>query len=430
MKVTKRWTQRRRGATILVALATVASVTSVGLASTAGAAKKLPPLVVGGMFPFTGAKSLLSTWGTHGVAVGIYEVNHNGGVLGHQLKTAYVDDAADSVDALPAFRKLMLSHPTFVVGPFSPTIEAVIKQFQPNNVADFMVGGLTTLDNMQYPYVFRTSSSDSNEAIAMAYYAISHGWKTASLIFDNSDNSQGFVPPLEAAFKALGGTIQQNITLTPGQSSYSSELTQAFAGNPQVIFDSMDTQTAATLFSDGQQLGYMNIPWIGDDLQSAPQGSYAKAFGPTASTELTAALPASPSTADDAYNHFLADYQLVWRTTSIIPTTFNEYDSVVIASLAMTYAKSTNPKIWVKDVTKISNPPGKVCGTYATCVALIKAGKKINYDGAAGNDDFNKYHNVFSGFQMLGFDSNLNNVLRAVVTPTQLATVVAKESKK
>ncbi len=430
MKVTKRWTQRRRGATILVALATVASVTSVGLASTAGAAKKLPPLVVGGMFPFTGSKSLLSTWGTHGVAVGIYEVNHNGGVLGHQLKTAYVDDAADSVDALPAFRKLMLSHPTFVVGPFSPTIEAVIRQFQPNNVADFMVGGLTTLDNMQYPYVFRTSSSDSNEAIAMAYYAISHGWKTASLIFDNSDNSQGFVPPLEAAFKALGGTIQQNIVLTPGQSSYSSELTQAFAGNPQVIFDSMDTQTAATLFSDGQQLGYMNIPWIGDDLQSAPQGSYAKAFGPTASTELTAALPASPSTADNAYNHFLADYQLVWRTTSIIPTTFNEYDSVVIASLAMTYAKSTNPKIWVKDVTKISNPPGKVCGTYATCVALIKAGKKINYDGAAGNDDFNKYHNVFSGFQMLGFDSNLNNVLRAVVTPTQLATVVAKESKK
>ncbi|HSN02795.1 MAG TPA: ABC transporter substrate-binding protein [Acidimicrobiales bacterium] len=431
MKVTKRWTQRRRGTTILVALATVASVTSVGLASTAGAAKakKLPPLVVGGMFPFTGSKSLLSTWGTHGVAVGVYEVNHNGGVLGHQLTTAYVDDAADSVDALPAFRKLMLKHPTFVVGPFSPTIEAVIKQFQPNNVADFMVGGLTTLDNMKYPYVFRTSSSDSNEAIAMAYYAISHGWKTASLIFDNSDNSQGFVPPLEAAFKALGGTVQQNIVLTPGQSSYSSELTQAFAGNPQVIFDSMDTQTAATLFSDGQQLGYMNIPWIGDDLQSAPQGSYAKAFGPTASTELTAALPASPSTADNAYNHFLADYQLVWRTTSIIPTTFNEYDSVVIASLAMTYAKSTNPKVWVKDVTKVSNPPGKVCGTYATCVALIKKGVKINYDGAAGNDDFNKFHNVFSGFQMLGFDSNLNNVLRATVTPANLATVVAKESK-
>jgi len=410
-----------------VALVTAVSIAGGGLASANVASSKPAPLVIGGMFPFTGSKSLLSQWGTHGVAVGLYEVNQHGGVLGHKLKSAYVDDGADSVDALPAFRKLLLSHPTMVVGPFSPTIEAVIKQFQPNDVADFMVGGLTTLDNMRYPYVFRTSSSDSNESVAMAYYAISHGWKTASLMFDNSANSQGFVPPLEKAFKALGGKIEQNITLTPGQSSYSSELTQAFAGHPKVIFDSMDSQTAATLFSDGQQLGYMNVPWIGDDLQSAPQGDYAKAFGPTASTELTAALPASPTTADTAYNHFLSDYQQVWRTTSILPTTFNEYDSIVIASLAMTLAKSTDPKAWVKDVLKVSDPPGTVCGTYASCVALIKKGKKINYNGASGNDDFNQYHNVFSGFQMIGFTSSLNNVIRSYVTPAQLASVVAKE---
>ena len=415
---------------VLVA-AMVTSLVGVGVtAGVAGASAKKPaPIIVGGIFPFTGSKSLLSNWGTHGVAVGIYEVNHNGGVLGHQMKSSYVDDAADSVDALPAFRKLMLSHPTLIIGPFSPTIEAVINQFQPNNVVDFMVGGLTTLDTMKQPYVFRTSSSDSNEAIAMAQYAISKGWKTASLIFDNSDNSQGFVAPLVKAFKALGGTVQQNIVLTPGQSSYSSELTKAFADKPQVIFDSMDANTAATLFAGGQQLGYMSTPWIGDDLQSAPQGSYAKSFGPTASTNLIAALPASPSTVDNAYNHFLADYQLVWRTTSIIPTTFNEYDSVVISALAMTMAKSTNPKVWVKDIVKVSNPPGARCGTYATCVKLIKAHKDINYDGAAGNDDFNKYHNVFSGFEMLGFDSSLNNVTRATVSPAQLSAVVAKEGK-
>ena len=117
----------------------------------------------------------------------------------------------------------------------------------------------------------------------------------------------------------------------------------------------------------------------------------------------------------------------MWKTTTILPTTFNEYDSIVIASLAMTLAKSTDPKVWVKDIIKVSNPPGKVCGTYATCVALIKAGKKINYNGAAGNDDFNKFHNVFSGFQMVGFDSSLANVTRAYITPAQLAAVVAKE---
>ncbi|MHB1209526.1 MAG: ABC transporter substrate-binding protein [Acidimicrobiales bacterium] len=429
MKLNKRLVRGRGSARAAIVLASVTSMVGAGfIASPASAAPKSTPLVVGAILPFTGSKSLLSQWGTHGIKVGLYEVNHNGGVLGHQLKSSMVDDSADSVDALPAFRKLMLNHPTFVVGPFSPTIEAVINQFKPNNVADFMIGGLSNLDNMRYPYVFRTTASDSTEAIAMAYYAISHGWKTASLMFDNSANSQGFVPPLIKAFKALGGTIQQNITLTPGQSSYSSELTQAFAGNPKVVFDSMDSQTFATLASDAQQLGFTTAAqWVGDDLQSAPQGVYAKAFGSAASTNLTSALPATPTTADQAYNHFLADYQSVWRTTSILPTTFNFYDSIVIASLAMTMAKSTNPKVWINDVVKVSNPPGVVCSAYAQCVALIKQGKDINYNGAGGNDDFNKYHNVFSGFQMVGFDSNLNNVVRTYVTPQNLATVVSKE---
>lgn len=140
---------RRRSAAIGAALAAATMVAS-GVSGVAGAAAKNKKskggssIVVAGMFPFTGPKSLLSQWGTSGVKVGLYEVNHNGGVLGHKLVSTYADDAADSVDALPAFRKLMLKHPTLMVGPFSPTIEAVINKFQPNNVADFMIGGLTT----------------------------------------------------------------------------------------------------------------------------------------------------------------------------------------------------------------------------------------------------------------------------------------------
>ena len=414
---------------IVLSLAMVTTLAGVGVsAGVASAAKKpLAPLVVGGIFPFTGSKSLLSTWGVHGTAVGVYEVNQHGGVLGHQLVAKYVDDAADSVDALPAFRKLMLNHPSVIIGPFSPTIEAVINQFQPNNVVDFMVGGLTTLDTNTNKFVFRTSSSDSNESIAMAQYAISKGYKTAALLFDNSANSQGFVPPLEKAFKALGGTIVYNSALTPDASSYNSELLAAFASKPTVVFDSMDTQTAATLFGNAQSLGYMtNTVWIGDDLQSAPNGSYAQSFGPTASTNLVAALPATPTTANGAYNHFLSDYQSVWHTTTIIPTTFNEYDSIVIAALAMTAAKSTDAKVWVNYVTKVTGPTGISCGRYAQCLAYLKQGKKIQYNGAAGNDDFNKYHNVFSGFQMLGFTPTLANKLNAYISPAQLAAVVAK----
>lgn len=415
------WRERRGRRLALGISAVVAATLALVGCSSGGSSSPNSKLTIGEIFPFTGSKSILSDWGVHGVTAGMYEVNHNGGVLGHQLKASSVDDAADSVDTLPAFRKLLLDNPVAVVGPFSPTIEAVIGNFGPSHVPDFMIGGATQLDNMNYPYVFRTTSSDSNESVAMAYYAAKvKGYKTASLIFDNSANSQGFVAPLTAAFKKLGGTVQANLTIVPGQGSYRSELSKAFASHPDVIFSSFDTQTASTLWANAAQLGYLDTPWIGDDLQSSK--AYAQAFGPKAPTNLFAAVAASPSGA--GYDHFLADYKAVYKNAQPLPTTFNEYDSVVIAALAMTEAKSTDPKTWVSHVVDVSSPPGTQCSDYTSCVKLIKAGKQIDYQGAGGDDNFNSHHNVFSGFSVVGFNSDLTNTQGTYVTPAQIAAAV------
>ena len=49
-------------------------------------------------------------------------------------------------------------------------------------------------------------------------------------------------------------------------------------------------------------------------------------------------------------------------------------------------------------MTRVTNPPGTQCYTYTTCLALIKAGTKINFDGASGPLDYNQYHNVFGPY--------------------------------
>ena len=49
-------------------------------------------------------------------------------------------------------------------------------------------------------------------------------------------------------------------------------------------------------------------------------------------------------------------------------------------------------------MTSVTNPPGTQCYTYVSCLALIKAGTKINYDGASGPLDYNQYHNVFGPY--------------------------------
>ncbi|MGH9073534.1 MAG: ABC transporter substrate-binding protein [Acidimicrobiales bacterium] len=361
------------------------------------------PLTVGQLLPFTGTKAELSSWAVHGDGAAIYDVNHHGGVLGHKLVTANADDAGDAVDAVPAVRKLLSANPSFVVGPFSLVIESVINDFTPSHVPDFMIGGTTQLNHMTQPYVYRVTASDSAEVVAMAYYAIHHGYKKAAHIFDNSANTQGLVAPLTKSYEAQGGTVVANLKIVPDQSSYRSEVISAFAKHPQVVFVAFDEQTATTVFSDARQLGDLNVPFVGEDVLGSP--AYAKAFGQPAAGKLLFSVAGAPP-GGQAYQHFLNDYQARWGTRQILSSTYNMYDAVIIASLAMTAAHSTNPQVWQPYIVKIANPPGTKCYTYASCVSLISAGKKINYEGATGSEDFNKYHNTFSGFAVSGFSSN------------------------
>jgi hypothetical protein len=46
----------------------------------------------------------------------------------------------------------------------------------------------------------------------------------------------------------------------------------------------------------------------------------------------------------------------------------------------------------------MTDPPGTQCYTYPSCLALIKAGTKINFDGASGPLDYNDFHNVFGPY--------------------------------
>ena len=82
----------------------------------------------------------------------------------------------------------------------------------------------------------------------------------------------------------------------------------------------------------------------------------------------------------------------------------NTYDSVVIACLAITKAGTTDPTVWINDVTKVAKGSGTVVTNYADGVAALKAGKEINYDGASGKDDYNQYHNVAGSWDVVQWD--------------------------
>ncbi len=389
---------RKQFAALLSVVATVSLLLSA-CGTTSGA--DTGPITVGELFPMTGREPFVGQWFLHGAKVGIADINANGGCDGHQINAKLADTGGDAVDAVTALKQLQLSNPAFILGPSSLEIEGVINTFDPNHLPDFVEGGTTQLDHMTNQYVWRTTPSDSTLAIGMAYYAIQKGYTNVGLFFESTSNAAGVVTPLVKAFTNHGGTVTDQELVTPHQSSYRSEVEKLFAGNPQAIFMQTDPQTASTFFSDVQQLGHMNVPFILTD--AGADINMAKAMGLANASKYMTGMNGAPP-AGPAWTYFTQQYQKVWGTNQPVTLSQNTYDSVVIACLAMTAANSTDPTVWNNYVKKVAEGSGTVVTNYADGVALLKKGQSINYNGASGLDDYNQYHNVAGAWDVVQWD--------------------------
>ena len=395
-----RMTKRLRA--VFTALMAVGLVACGGSSSSGGTAAG--PINMAELFPMSGREAFVGQWFQHGAKAAVYDVNKNGGVMGHPLNEILADTGGDPVDAVPAWRKLDTQNPAFEVGPSSLEIQGVIKDYGPAHLVDLMTGGTSQLDHMQYKYVFRTSASDSTMTAAMVYFAIQKGWKKAVMLFESTSDATDELNHTSAYFKASGGTILASEQLALHQSSYRSEITKAFAnGTPDVVFVKSDGQTGATLFADMKELGHLNVPLVSDDTGATSE--YAKAVGLADASKYLYGVAGAPGTGD-AWSHYLQDYQAVWQSDKPLELSENTYDAVILASLAMTEAKTTDGKVWVDHILTISNPPGTKCYTYASCVQLLKDGKKINYEGASGPQDFDQYHNTFGDWDIVQFNAD------------------------
>lgn len=401
---TRRWRTRVMAAGLAavgsLALAACGSSSSGGSASPSG--KLTGPIQAGILLPMSGKEAFVGQWFDHGVLAGIYAVNHGGGVLGAKISSQLEDTAGDPVDAVTALRTLLLKKPVVVFGPSSLEIEGVIRDFGPDHVVDLMEGGTTQLDYMRYPYVYRVFPSDSELLSGEAYYAYTAKHCTqAAEVYDSGPNAQAEVGPVTHAFEKLGGKIVASETIVAGQSSYLSVVAKMFSGtHPECVFFHMDPQTASTFFANVKQLGHLDIPFITGDTGASLQ--MAQAMGLSNASRWLTGMAAPPAYAQ-SNKAFLSAYQAVWHTNQPLPASPAMYDAVIIAALAMDAAHSSNPTIWRPYITKVSNPPGIKCYSYTSCAALLKEGKKINYQGASGNENFNQYHNVFSSFEVVQF---------------------------
>jgi branched-chain amino acid transport system substrate-binding protein len=276
----------------------------------------------------------------------------------------------------------------------------------------FADSGQAAFDHSNYQYFYRLTPPDDAAGVAMAVYAYKQGYRKGAAVFGNDLSSQGNVPNLLTAFKALGGTMVLNQTLTLDQSSYRTEVQALIAAKPDVIFTEADPQTDAAYLSQLQQLGTL-IPVIGTQPTIQPpwaaavggaigKGNLAKIFA--------GAQPYAPSAgpAWDAYNTALLTLGAQipqpdqWSQD---PYTETDYDAIVIMALAMVMANTPDPTFYNKYVTQVvaGGPGATEVHSYKEGIDALAAHKTIKYVGAGGPVIFDKYRNSTGAFELVGY---------------------------
>lgn len=403
-------------ASALVALTLVLAACG-GSSNGNGNSTNTSPVKVGVIGPFSGFESFIGPDILKGVQVAVDQINKNGGILGRQVQVITADTGGDAVDAVPALRKLInVDQVNLIIGPSSLEAQAVLPILQQSKIPDIIVGGTTQLDNLVSKYVFRSSPSDNLLGVAMAYYAIHKGYTKAAVLFGSNESAQTLKAPVVDAFKRHGGTIVADINLVPDQSSYRSEIEQLYATNPQVVFTQVDAQTGATLFSEIKELKGLGLPFVGTDVTAS--SDFIKAITPAVAQKVLTSLQGS-STGGAGTAEFNQLYQQKFNTTPVELADYG-YDGMNILALAADAAGSLNGDAVGAKIKTVANPPGTAVSDYATAYKALKAGTKINYEGASGPMDFNDHNNVFGGFDAVQSDASGNITVALTITAAQL----------
>ena len=372
---------------------------------------------------FTGPLAVLGQAMLQGSQVAQKVINDSGGVLGKQLDLSHADTQCDEADAVPAVRQLLSTDSVSgIIGPETQEIAAVSPIVSAAKIPTEFQGGSTAFDKNTNQYLWRDSPSDSQLGVAMALYADQKGYTKAAILFTTEASQQELEPFLKNDFTKLGGSLTTVVNVTPGQSSYNSEIVKLLATHPQAILGQLDPPTAATFFNGLKGLNGTKLPFIGTDITAG--SDWISAVGAsTAHAEVTSVEGGTPTTG--AGPIFNAEYQKLFHSAPLAGANY-AYDGVIDMALAMDAAKGTSNTDITRGLVLASNPPGTMVFTYAAGVAALKKGQKINYDGASGPMDFDKYHNVSGPWNVV--KASPSGSLQQLET-ISAATVSAAEAK-
>jgi ABC-type branched-subunit amino acid transport system substrate-binding protein len=346
-------------------------------------------LKLGALMPMTGALQPYGETSLNGVRLAVDEMNAAGGVLGGKVELVVGDTQTAPQSGVDAAKKMVsVSKVSGLVGALSSGVSIpVAKSVSSVNGVPQISGAstspvITKLDDRDF--MFRTVPSDAFQGVALARLVKDKGIDDVAVIYVNNDYGKGLYEAFAGAFEKIGGKVTEAVAYEEKQASYRGELQRAAKGGSEHL---------------------VQIAYLGDGIpmlkQALEGGTFAKFIftdgmkGPEMITSIGAqylngSFGTSPEAlAGEPASRFKKAYEKAYGELPPKPYIDSAYDATMLLGLAAAKAGTTDGKAIRDALRAVANPPGEeiLPGDFAKALAAIKAGKDIDYVGAAGSQN-------------------------------------------
>ena len=353
--------------------------------TSAPAAKGDGELVIGTLLPQTGSLAFLGPPEFAGVDLAIKDINAEGGVNGKEVRKVDSDSGDTSTDtASQSVDRLLSNNVDAIVGAASSsvTLSVIDKivgdgvlQISPANTSD----ELTNYDDKGL--YFRTAPPDVLQGRVLGDTILADGNTTLGILALQDSYGTGLAENTTKSFEGGGGEVVETVVYDPKAASFATEVGKVKAADPDAIaviaFDETK-KIIPEMVKQGVGPKDKKIYFVDGNL-----ADYSKDFGKGTLTGVRGTLPGV--VAGEEFRTRLATVQKGLTEYAYAP---EAYDATVLVALAATAAEDDAGQSIASQMQAVS-AGGEKCTSYKDCLALLKDGKDIDYDGVSGPIEFN-----------------------------------------
>lgn len=255
-------------------------------------------------------------------------------------------------------------------------------------------------------FLFRTCPSDALQGVIAGKLAASYN-KTAAVLYVNNPYGQGLAEQFKRSFERMRGKV---VAMVPhdekAAESYTAELRKALEAKPDRLCAFSYPEHAKIYLKEAIEFFKYRRFLFCDGTKSI---DIVKALG---AKNVEGQMGTAPGTAGgEPYVIFSADYKDEYGQLPPLPFITNAYDGISVIGLAAYAAKvkglELNSANIRDNLRHVANPPGEVIkpGEFKKAFDLLKDGKDINFEGAAGSVDFDENGDVVTPIEVWKYEN-------------------------